>query len=186
MRYAYLIPVFFLLALQSAFAQITNMTTEGNLAVSNEFGCIALSEAKPSYTPPDFTRAVSICAREAAYGRGAELFGAAIMYGMQDGDRVSDRTAPQGLIVLINEMMAQLSDGERSQLKQAFDTLLDETTPAHAAFCEGMNKLGKPDYFPRYMVQHGMQAFLGNGEEPLIPGFPADENWADIRLKNGC
>ncbi len=169
-----------------AEAQVTNIVTEGNLAVTNEFGCISLAEAKASYTPPDFMRAVLICVNEGDYDAGINLFGAALFYGMQDRDRVSDRTAPQGLTVLINQTVRQMTPAQRAMFKLSIDSLMDQQSEIHADFCSDIKQLGKPDYFPRYMVQHGMAAVMGRTDAPLINGFPADANWADILQTNGC
>lgn len=169
-----------------AQAQVTNVITDGNLAVTNEFACIPLADAQPQYTPPDFMRAVVICANDGDYETGVSLFGAALFYGMQDGDRVSDRTAPQGLDVLIGQMFGQMTPIQKDLFKQSFDSLLDTQSSIHTTFCADMKQLGKPDYFPRYMVQHGMDAVMGRVDAPLVEGFPEERNWADILLQNGC
>ena len=170
----------------SAMAQVTNIITEGNLAVTHEFGCIPLADAQPVYTPPDFMRATLICINEGDFDTGTSLFGAALFYGMQDRDRVSDRSAPQGLTVLIRQTVSQIPPNQRAQFKQSLDSLRDKQSEIHAAFCRDIKQLGKPEYFPRYMVQHGMQAVLGTSENPLIEGFPADANWSDILSTNEC
>ncbi len=169
-----------------AEAQVTNIVTEGNLEVTHEFGCMPLSEAKASYTPPDFLRAMLICANDGDYDTGISLFGAALFYGMHDRDRVADPTARQGLTVLIDQTLTQMSPTQKDLFKQSFDTLTDTQSDIHTAFCRDIKRLGKPDYFPRYMVQHGMAAVMGRTDAPLIEDFPEDENWADILRQNGC
>ena len=34
-----------------------------------------------------------------------------------------------------------------------------------------------PTYHPAYMIQHGMGAFLGQGSDPLVPGFGPATGW---------
>ena len=186
MKSLVILPVILWLSLSSVYAQVTNLSADGNLAVTNEFGCIPLSEVKSSYTPPDFTRAITICAESQEYPRAADFLGLAIMYGMQDRDRVSDDTARQGLDVLFQNLMVQLSPEQRAGLIYAFDNVLKVNSPAHVSFCDVVTQLGKPNYYPMYMVQHGIKAFTNRSDRPLIQDFPAERNWADILVQNGC
>ena len=41
-----------------------------------------------------------------------------------------------------------------------------------------IERIGAPDYYPRYMVQHGMQAFLiSDGSDGLVKDFDAPAAW---------
>jgi hypothetical protein len=55
----------------------------------------------------------------------------------------------------------------------------------HASLCEQVKKVGPPQYFPGYMVSHGlgvMQSALANQApaSPLDPKFDAAATWRDL------
>ena len=49
--------------------------------------------------------------------------------------------------------------------------------------CSMMKTLGAPNYYPKYMILHGMNAFLGIEGDGLKPNFDADREWEKI-LRN--
>ncbi|MCF6273852.1 MAG: hypothetical protein L3J37_11820 [Rhodobacteraceae bacterium] len=169
-----------------ATAQITNLMSEGNLVATNKFGCINLAEAKPVYTPADFTRALLICVEQERFDDAAGLFGAAMVYGMFDQDRVADETADQAILVLLGGVKNKVSEEEYRKLGVGLDQILEPLTAAHSAFCSAITSVGMPDYFPAYMVQHGMRAFTDPEAEPLVQDFPARAVWTNIMSVNSC
>jgi hypothetical protein len=76
-----------------------------------------------------------------------------------------------------------MADGvPRAKLKQ-FDEIKEQTlndSKKLSAICTRIRQIGPPDYYPRYMVQHGIQAFTGfktpNG---LVPNFDARKAWTE-------
>jgi len=50
--------------------------------------------------------------------------------------------------------------------------------PKLKAYCTRVRKIGPPDYYPRYMVQHGMRAFTGRkSPRGLVRNFNAEKAW---------
>jgi hypothetical protein len=46
--------------------------------------------------------------------------------------------------------------------------------------CKEVERIGPPAYFPRYMIQHGMGAFLNNGSgDGLVKDFDAKAAWQE-------
>ena len=50
--------------------------------------------------------------------------------------------------------------------------------------CSTMKTLGPPDYYPEYMILHGMKAFLGIEGDGLKPDFDSDRQWGKILRNN--
>ena len=50
--------------------------------------------------------------------------------------------------------------------------------------CAMMKTLGAPNYYPKYMILHGMNAFLGIEGDGLKPNFDADREWGKILRNN--
>ncbi len=50
----------------------------------------------------------------------------------------------------------------------------------HHALCRRLLHLGPPTYFPRYMVQHGMAAFVNPGANTLKTPFDAAAGWLGV------
>ena len=62
--------------------------------------------------------------------------------------------------------------------------LLDKDKEAFfSRLCSMMKTLGAPNYYPKYMILHGMNAFLGIEGDGLKPNFDADREWGKI-LRN--
>ena len=157
-------------------ARITNHEAEGNLQSTVELGCIPVREARNVYTPADLYKAVAKCIESGNPTDGVPLYALAGVYGRFDTLRVPDRSAHQALLALQFENISSI-DEEKMNL---FRTQMGRTAgdaSALAAMCAQLRDVGPPDYYPRYMVQHGMGAFLGGGGDGLAPDFDAASSW---------
>ena len=129
------------------------------------------------YTPADLYKAVSICASQNKYLEGAYLFALAGVYGRFDTLRVADKTAHQAVTVLVMQSFGSLSKEKKITFMEKLKKTLD-APDGLAKVCKKIDMLGPPNYYPRYMVQHGLGAFDGNKTgNGLVPDFDPKTAW---------
>lgn len=76
-------------------------------------------------------------------------------------------------------MMAMASF--QKEKSQAFQRKIQEffgDATNRASLCTKYKEMPTPNYFPSYMIQHGMDAFIQSGKsEALVQPFNAAESW---------
>ncbi len=153
---------------------------EGNLASTRPLGCITISEVKNSFTPPDLYGGVRACIDLDDYDVSVGLFALAGMYGSFDSERVADKTVAQGMTVLIMKTFSNLSADKKERFNTALNRMA-ETPSLLDALCVGIKNVGMPDYYPDYLIRHGLRAFTGNPHEgELISDFNGPKIWSDL------
>ncbi|MEQ8411943.1 MAG: hypothetical protein RIB52_10340 [Erythrobacter sp.] len=96
--------------------------------------------------------------------------------GRFDTGRVVDRTAWRAVIAAQRSIFGPLDEDKSEQLTDAMSKLEDHA--AIITMCERMVALGAPEYFPAYMIDHGVEAAADRiGKEALDPDFKATEAW---------
>lgn len=161
----------------NAGAETRNYEAPGNLESTYDIGCPDASKLSNKYTPADLYRAVSKCAEQGAHKEGAFLFALAGVYGRYDTFRVADATAHQAVTVLLMQAFARLSKEKKIALKDGIKNALGNAE-GRAAMCKDVVRIGPPNYYPRYMIQHGMDAFLKKGpSDGLVKDFDAEAAW---------
>ena len=171
---------------QPAFAknpQFTNVEAKGNLESTNKLGCITIEEVKNNYTPADLFKASAECIKNNEYKKSVDLYAAAGAYGHFDKLRVSDQTAHQAVSMLIITHMTPLITARKADMKPYFDKLENPASPEMLSLCSSLKKLGAPDYYPTYMIQHGMGAFAKSATPALVPDFDKNESWDETLTK---
>lgn len=133
---------------------------------------------KATYTPPDLYKGVSVCLKNQKYDMAAQLFVVAGLYYRFDGERIKDRTAAQGGRVLIMQTFATVQQDVKTNFGAALDRLLKNQDQL-AALCGQIRVIGAPNYFPRYMVLHGIAAFTKADPltNALVESFDAPATW---------
>jgi hypothetical protein len=154
-----------------------NYEATGNLESKYNSGCVGIQRLSNKHTPADLYKAVTSCVEEGKYKEGALIYALAGVYGRFDTLRVADNTAHQAITVL---RLSALSPVDKTK-QNAFKDVLNKTLGNSEGFgstCKDIAQIGPPDYYPRYMIQHGMGAFLKNGsEDGLIPNFDSKAAW---------
>lgn len=151
----------------------------GNLEVTHTLECIGIDKIKSEYTPADLYPAVAKCVMSENYDKAAEAFVVAGAFGRFDKKRVTDESAHQAMSMLLQNVFAGVSD----ERKDKFRTVMKERfggDEIDTSICPKLRSLGHPTYYPCYMIQHGMGAFLPDDKPPLVEGFKADEAWNQI------
>lgn len=157
--------------------RIRNYEAPGNLESKNDLGCIGADKVENKYTPTDLYKAVSKCANTGMYKEGAFLFAVAGVYGRFDTLRVEDKSAHQAIAVARMQALSTLDKGKQTAFQEKLKATLGNPEGL-AAVCKEIVRIGPPNYFPRYMIQHGMGAFLkSGGGDGLAKDFNAKAAW---------
>jgi hypothetical protein len=171
--------------------RITDHETSGNLESLNPVNCVPIAALSRTNTPADLLAGANKCADKADYESAVTLYSVAGAYGIFDTLRVRDQSALEALEVLRLNFANSLNERQKAAFGQAIQHALSDAK-THAALCTSLEELGPPDYFPTYMVQHGMNAFAGGtpGGE-LEKDFDAPKAWvtaldAAARCKAGA
>lgn len=150
---------------------------DGNLKSEKPLSCVDLSSVTNEHTPADILLGMKKCLEAKNYSSAAKLFAIAGVYGRYDSFRVKDKSAHQALVVIQQNMLMDFTDAEKNLLMEAMESELEKGSKNLTENCKAIRKIGPPKYLPKYMIQHGMQAFLNNGEQWLTDGFDSDASW---------
>ena len=160
---------------------VTDVKVEGQLASTQNVGCIPLSEARNTLTPPDLYRGVTECLARDNYDRAVGLFALAGTYASFDSERVTDKTAVQAKSVLVSNTLLPQPEGKRARFVDTFNRIL-KTPTSLGRLCSEVQKVGAPNYYPRYMILHGMRAIAGNSlDDAVIKDFDAPATWKKVQ-----
>jgi len=158
-----------------------NTKVKGSLESTHDIGCVDIKNLSNKYTPADLYKAVPTCIKEGKLDFGGQIFALASAYGRFDSERVADKTAHQGTKVLIMRYLSlnkDISKEEKKEFSNIIQKGLKEGSNKHIKLCADLVKIGSPDYYPDYMILHGMNAILGkNTNSNLVPGFNAEKAW---------
>ncbi|MFC2968823.1 hypothetical protein [Acidimangrovimonas pyrenivorans] len=168
------------LAGSGASAQITTHETPGNLAPTRNPGCISVAQADKALTPADLTLGAYDCVQKADYDKAAALVILLQLRAAYDTRRVADVSAHDAGQVLFLSLHDALTTRQQTQLKQAFSRFGGTGSSNHQAFCKRMKAVGPPDYYPAYMIQHGLGAFLPQKNKPLVSNFKPRAAWSEV------
>jgi len=158
-------------------SQITIYEAPGNLESTQDIGCVPISDLKNTYTPPDLFKGMVECLDQDNYSSAIFFFALAGTYAYYDTLRVADSTAYDALSVLIQQSLVSLNSTQKDAFQQEFQKTFGNPDNL-PALCDELMRIGAPQYYPRYMIQHGMNAFAGgNSSDELVKGFDSDTAW---------
>ncbi len=141
--------------------KITNYRAEGSLASTQTVSCIPLAQAKNTFTPPDLYKGVMECLSKDNYEYSAKLFALAGIYARFDAERIADKSAGQAKTVLIMNTFSNITEEKKKKFTESFN-LITKTPELLRKLCDEVKQVGIPNYYPSYMILHGMKAFTGN------------------------
>ncbi len=160
---------------------IVNYTTEGNLEVTHQTGCVGFKGLNNKLTPADMYRGVAQCLQSGDFSNAGELYALAGLYARFDTLRVADRTAHGAITVLTMTVGQSATPQQQKKLMAEINKFLVKGTPELAATCQTVRKIGYPDYFPRYMIKHGLSAFMAEPRNRgLVTNFEAEKAWEQV------
>jgi len=158
-----------------AGGNVTNIEHPDNFQVTNILKCIDLDLVQNTYTPADLFSASVDCANNNNAEKAARLFLFARIYGSYDMNRVEDNTAHQSIMVLVQQSFSAMGSNADAVELEINDNLIGKPDN-FKNFCSSVKNVGKPNYYPTYMISHGMSAMTGTSDG-LIKGFDGDKTW---------
>ena len=168
--------------IEEKHGNFTNYRVEGSLAPTQSVGCIAIAEAKSNMTPADLYPAVLSCIDQSKYDMATALFALAGIYARFDAERLTDKTAGQAGQVLIMNTFASLTEDRKTQFGATFNRVTG-SPQSLGEICVAIQKIGAPGYYPKYMILHGMKAFMGDPyKDALAAEFDSAATW--LRLQS--
>ncbi|MBS0351725.1 MAG: hypothetical protein JSR33_11185 [Proteobacteria bacterium] len=155
---------------------IENYQAPGNLISENDLECVGSEKLSNKYTPADLYKASAKCIDQNDYEKAAFLFALAGVYGRFDTYRVADQTAHQAVTVLRMETFGSLDEDKSVAFKKA---LLNSfhNPKKQTMLCKQIVLIGSPNYYPTYMIQHGMGAFEQKTNSDIVANFDAQAAW---------
>lgn len=177
-----IVPILALVASYApAFAQVTNIYTEGNLRPTHDLPCISAEDARKDYSPADLATSLKRCFENGDDARAIEMVVVLQLRGEFDARRVSDKTAHGAYQVLIMDVANAVGEDWAPRITAAFEKFKGDGSDGHARICSMAKLQGAPNYRPDYMIAHGMKAVLGTIEgDGLVPGFDPQASWEEL------
>lgn len=161
---------------------IVSFEAKGNLESPKPLLCVDLSEVTNEHNPADILNGMKKCIELKDYKNAARLFAIAGVYGKYDAYKVKDKSAHQAIFMLQQNIFLNLNEAEQKSLMENISKELTDSISLNE-ICQAIRKIGPPKYYPKYMVQHGIQAFLEKEGNGLNENFDSEESW-NLALKN--
>ena len=158
------------------------------IAATRSAACVALNMVDNRSQPPDIYQAVGACVATDHLDDAVRLFIIAGALWRYDAQRVTDLSATLAGSQLIVNTFAPLTFERRDAFRRMFEHMVANPEEL-ARVCRRLDQIGKPQYFPRYMVLSGARAL--NAADPykdaLIPNFESEAAWTKVLHEQiGC
>lgn len=152
-----------------------NYTVLSGETILPEKVCLNMERVNNSMTPVQLSNYGYYCIAENKYEDAGKLLITSIAYGAYDRLRVKDKTAHQASVVLQMQLGSALTKEQQEVLRQTLSSMMHEKST-----CELLEKVGKPSYYPSYMINHGLHA---QTPQPIVSDFDPENGW-DLTLKD--
>jgi hypothetical protein len=157
-----------------------NYTTAGSLESLHDIDCVQPSSLKNIYAPPDLYRGFAKCLARDEFRNAAFLFMLAGAYGRYDAMRVLDKSAHQAVPALRQQAVLAIA-GSRKETFRDTVKAMSRNQVDQKALCQEAGRIGPPAYYPRYMVQHGLDAFASTDSgKGLKQDFDGGAAWKTV------
>ena len=176
------------IANDAAIAVQAGSDSPAPIAATRTTTCVALNMVDSRLQPPDLYQAVGACVSTDHLDDAVRLFVMAGALWRFDARRVADISGALAGGQLIVNTFAPLPPERRLAFKRMFDHMMGNPEEV-ARVCRRLEQIGKPQYFPRYMVLSGVRAL--NAADPyenaLNPNVNVDEAWNRVLHEQiGC
>lgn len=159
--------------------RVTRYEAPGNLQPTHTLECIDPDKILNTYTPADLYPAVASCIVQSRTDDAIYLYVVAGAYGQYDTLRVADKSAHDAPMLLRMHAFNPIGIERMQQFNsQVLPFLQDDAK--HLDLCYKLLHLGPPRYFPRYMTQHGMSAFMKSDAPDQVQDIDPVTNWLQI------
>lgn len=159
-------------------AKFVNLEAKGNLKSNYVVGCVPLTTLNNKYTPADIYPAFAKCVEENNLVNGARLFFLAGTYGRFDILRVTDRSARQAIPALQATSFRNINKAKRNAfMRKLKKEMVKNNQKEKLKICTELKEFGYPQYYPSYMIQHGLNAFQPKNDNTIKDNFDAEDAW---------
>ena len=154
-----------------------SIQAKGSLESPNPCDCVEISEITNKHNPADILNGMERCIKKKEFDKAAKLFAIAGVYGKYDSYRVKDKSAHQALLVLQQKVLLNVNEDEKNNVIASLKKVLKKGSEELNQVCQEIRKVGAPKYHPKYMIQHGIQAFIKKDGNGLTENFKSGESW---------
>lgn len=146
-----------------------NYTVLSGETILPEKVCLSMENVNHSMTPVQLSSYGYYCLAENKYEDASKLLLTSMAYGAYDRLRVKDTTAHQASVVLQMQLGSALTKEQQERLQQTLSSMIHQKST-----CEMLEKVGKPSYYPSYMINHGLNA---QNPQPIVSDFESEKGW---------
>jgi len=140
--------------------------------------CLDKTRLTNKMSPVDLWKGIGGCISSGRYDDGVFMFALAGSFGSFDMQRVADKSGHQVVQILPMAVYASLPQDKVSAFQSLVSKTLEDETK-RLLYCKEVARIGPPDYFPTYMVQHGIGSFTdANQAQSLVVPFNAEAAWS--------
>ena len=163
----------------------THIEVPGNLAATNPLDCVAVEAVSNSHTAADIASGARSCFDEGDDDAMADLMLVASAFAYYDTLRVTDESAHAALTALFADRFADIPSTQRDRVATAIDALADDRDRV-GALCAKLADLGPPEYWPTYMLAHGLGTLVGEEKEPAVRNIDRAAGWKQALSFTNC
>jgi hypothetical protein len=143
--------------------------------------CVPITTEDASHSPIALYRSMGDCATAGRYEDAIDYFAVAGVFGRYDAYRVADTTSHQIVSVIKSAALDAIPPTERAEFQKLASASYNDPAE-HSALCDRVRSIGKPTYFPTYMIAHGLDNTVATlkGEADsaaLVSPFDPDSAW---------
>lgn len=158
---------------------LNNYETGGNLSPTRALGCVGPHGVSSRDTPADLIPAMSLCVRDNNYHNALFLYALSGAYSHFDVLRVVDHTAHDAGGLLLLQAIQSMTAAQRISLQREIRHVFGSRRKT-AIVCRKIEKIGPPNYYPAYMINHGMNALARPQGSGLIRNFNPVSAWDEV------
>lgn len=147
------------------------------LAPKIEVICLNKDMLTNAYNPTDLFPSIKLCIKHGQVEQAIYNYMLASAYSMFDTSRVADKTAHHAIDVIQKYSIWSLTALDQEKFQQKL-TLFINTPKSMETACSFLKLIGKPNYYPDYMIEHGIKRATKENPNGLINNFKEDTTWS--------
>lgn len=141
--------------------------------------CIDKNSLTDNYSPVALYPSLKQCVVDGQDEQAIFNYILASAYSSYDTRRVADATAHQAINLIQKHSIWTLSALEQNKFQQKLNAFIDTPELMQSA-CAFVQSVGKPNYIPNYMIEHGVKKLTDENPNGLLSDFSEDSTWASI------
>lgn len=144
-----------------------------NKAKASAGQCMERVEISNTHTPEDLLKSSAACIEEEKYTQAIDLYLVATAYGYYDSERVIEKEARDVLDAIKMDNFGALDPIKRNHFAEGLRERLNNMQES----CTFLMQLGKPNYYPHYMIQSTVQSLIVKSSDGLVLNYDEKVLW---------